>query len=331
MASFFGIQEWYHKRIPELSGGQKQLLNLAAVMAMQPELLVLDEPTSQLDPIAASELLAAVRKVNGELGVTVLLSEHRLEEALPLCDRVIVMAKGGIVADDAPGRVGRALAASNDPMLYAMPTPMRVALHTEGAAVRDVPVNVREGRAWLKGVTEGSNGCDTWRNAEQEAGQDAGQEVGQEAEHEMGRNKDLRSNASPVISARDVWYRYERNDVDVLRGLSLDVYEGELLAIVGGNGTGKTTALGVLSGLLRPYRGRLRIAGFDPVKEGGKLRKQARLVAVPQDPQTLFLHNTILEDLIDALPSELEPEKREARLSWAMEATETAGIATHHP
>ena len=84
MASFFGIQNWFAKNVEELSGGQKQLLNLASVMAMQPKVLVLDEPTSQLDPIAASEFLATIRKINLELGTTVIIIEHRLEEVFPM-------------------------------------------------------------------------------------------------------------------------------------------------------------------------------------------------------------------------------------------------------
>ena len=102
MASFFGIQGWYHRSVAELSGGQKQLLNLAAVMAMQPDLLILDEPTSQLDPIAAGEFIAAVKRVNGEVGTTVVLSEHRLEDALPVADRVVVMGHGRMVAEASP-------------------------------------------------------------------------------------------------------------------------------------------------------------------------------------------------------------------------------------
>ena len=91
MACFFGIQDWFMKKVTELSGGQKQLLNLASIMAMQPSVLILDEPTSQLDPIAAAGFLDTVRKINNELGVTVLLTEHRLEEALPMADRAIAM------------------------------------------------------------------------------------------------------------------------------------------------------------------------------------------------------------------------------------------------
>ena len=106
MASYFDIQTWFRKDVSKLSGGQKQLLNLASIMAMQPKLLVLDEPTSQLDPIAASEFLRTIYKINRDLGTTVILSEHRLEEAFTMADRVVVMDEGKIVALDSPRRIG---------------------------------------------------------------------------------------------------------------------------------------------------------------------------------------------------------------------------------
>ncbi|MDR2106137.1 MAG: ATP-binding cassette domain-containing protein [Coriobacteriales bacterium] len=321
MASFFGIQEWYHRRVTELSGGQKQLLNLAAVMAMQPRLLVLDEPTSQLDPIAASEFLAAVRKVNGELGVTVLLCEHRLEEALSLCDRVLVMAEGRLVADGRPGEVGCRLYAKDDPMLTAMPTPLRTALAVHGAAA-DValPISVREGRAWLEGVVP-------LRIATADSRDDSADTV---------RSTDGQRDGEALISARDVWFRYTKDGADVLRGMALEVWPGELLAIVGGNGTGKTTALGTLSGSLKPYRGRIRVAGLDPVKTGVEKLTAAGLAVLPQDPQTLFMHNTVIEDLVDALPGNSSRENssrehRDERLAWAIESCEIAPVVTHHP
>ena len=89
MASYFGIQDWFYKNVSELSGGQKQLLNLASVMAMHPSLLILDEPTSQLDPIAASDFLETVKKINRDIGTTVLLTEHRLQDIIPYADRVL--------------------------------------------------------------------------------------------------------------------------------------------------------------------------------------------------------------------------------------------------
>ncbi len=126
MAAFFGIQDWYYKDVCELSGGQKQLLNLAAVMVMQPSVLVLDEPTGQLDPIAAHDFLDTVSKLNKDLGVTVILSEHRLEEALPLSDRVIVMDNGKVIADGDVKSVGRILNETDNEMHLAMPNPNRV-------------------------------------------------------------------------------------------------------------------------------------------------------------------------------------------------------------
>ena len=126
MACYFGIQDWFHRDVAVLSGGQKQLLNLASIMAMQPEVLILDEPTSQLDPIAASDFLNTVRKINTELGTTVIITEHRLEDIFPYADRAIVMDSGKIIADDTPRNIGRLLYEQNNPMFTAMPTPVRV-------------------------------------------------------------------------------------------------------------------------------------------------------------------------------------------------------------
>ena len=109
MACYFGIQDWFHKDVATLSGGQKQLLNLASIMAMQPEVLILDEPTSQLDPIAASDFLNTVRKINIELGTTVIITEHRLEDIFPYADRAIVMDGGRVIADDTPRNIGKLL------------------------------------------------------------------------------------------------------------------------------------------------------------------------------------------------------------------------------
>ena len=122
MASYFGIQGWFRKNVSELSGGQKQLLNLASIMAMQPKLLILDEPASQLDPIAASEFLQTVYKINRDLGTTVLISEHRLEEVFPMADKVMVMDEGKLIAFAEPERIGEFLSGQKGgerhPMFY---------------------------------------------------------------------------------------------------------------------------------------------------------------------------------------------------------------------
>lgn len=350
MASFFGIQEWYHKVVTELSGGQKQLLNLAAVMAMQPDLLILDEPTSQLDPIAAAEFIGALRRVNGELGTTIVLSEHRLDEAVPVADRVIVMNGGRIVADGSPPEVGRLLAASADPMLTAMPTPTRVCIAVEdedGAC----PVSVREGRVWLRRRLDATR---TARRDEDRAPTDdpgdakqadaalpvaggASDGAGALATrlHSAGALATrLRGDGAeaPVVTLKEVWFRYDKQGADILRGTSFKVHAGELFCIVGGNGTGKTTALGVLSGQLRAYRGKVRTLGLDPGRCRAAELFSRGLVALPQDPQTLFLRNTIAEDLWDAAASSAaDHDERERVVLRAAGQAEIEDILDRHP
>ena len=147
MASFFGIQEWFYKPVTELSGGQKQLLNLASVMVLQPKVLILDEPTSQLDPSAASDFLATLGKINRELGTTILLTEHRLEEAFGFASRVAVMDKGRLLCTGTPAEVGAELKSSGNAMFLAMPAAMRIWAATDSKAV--CPISVCDGRNWL--------------------------------------------------------------------------------------------------------------------------------------------------------------------------------------
>ena len=138
-ATYFGIDGKYHANVNELSGGQKQLVALAAAMTLDPRLLILDEPTAQLDPIAASEHLAALGRLNRELGVTVILVEHRLEEAFALSDRVIVMENGRILADAPPEDVGILLP---ERLFSMMPTASRVWKNSSGMG--KMPIHVKD-------------------------------------------------------------------------------------------------------------------------------------------------------------------------------------------
>jgi energy-coupling factor transporter ATP-binding protein EcfA2 len=236
MASFFGIQEWFHKPVTELSGGQKQLLNLASIMTMQPKILILDEPTSQLDPIAAAEFLAAIGKINRELGVTILISEHRLEEVLPLSDRAIVMDHGEILVSGTPKEVGEQLRDMQHDMFVAMPTPMRVYARIENQL--PCPITVREGREFLHVLAQKQPFTKDILPSEQPV-----------------------RKAEPAIELNEVWFKYEKSSPDVVKGLSLRAFPGEIYAIVGGNGTGKTTTLSLISGLRKHYRGTVLMNG----------------------------------------------------------------------
>ena len=220
MASFFGIQSWFYKNVSELSGGQKQLLNLAAVMALQPSVLILDEPTGQLDPIAASEFLTAVSRINRELGVAVVLVEHRLEEAFPLSDRVIVMDEGRIIHEGGPKDVGMALFRQSHAMFSAMPVPIKVYAGIPNEL--ECPVSVREGHDWLVKLAETREIWQERFHSEKEfsGGQnDAAETVG--------------NNDSAVLVMDEVWFRYEKDGPDVIKGLNLTVSKGEFVAILG--------------------------------------------------------------------------------------------------
>ncbi|MDR6551974.1 energy-coupling factor transporter ATPase [Paenibacillus qinlingensis] len=276
MASFFGIQEWFYKGVSELSGGQKQLLNLASIMVMQPKVLILDEPTSQLDPIAASEFLAAIGKINRELGVTILISEHRLEEVMPLSDRVIVMDRGEILYSGTPKEVGEQLRDLQHDMFYAMPTPTRVYARIENQL--SCPITVREGREFLHNL------------AQQQA----------YTKDILPTDPPVRED-NPAIVLNEVWFKYEKNSPDVVKGLSFRAYPGEIYAIVGGNGTGKTTTLSLLSGLRKHYRGTIHIKGklIDKYSDGEKFN--GLLGVLPQNPQALFVQKTVRADLLEML------------------------------
>ena len=272
MACYFGIADWFHRDVANLSGGQKQLLNLASIMAMQPEVLILDEPTSQLDPIAASDFLNTVRKINIELGTTVIITEHRLEDIFPYADRAIVMDSGKVIADDTPRKIGKLLWEQGNDMFAAMPTPVRVFYGAGGEG--DCPLTVREGRNWLSKAF-----IEVPRIAEFSA---------KPMEDEIEK---------PALSLKELWFRYEKDSPDILRGVSAEVPVGSLYAIVGGNGAGKSTTLKAICGICKPYRGSVKVFGKPINKYKSSELFGGCLAMLPQDPKSLFVKKTVREDL----------------------------------
>lgn len=270
MAAYFGIEGWFERDVATLSGGQKQLLNLASVMVMEPQLLLLDEPTSQLDPIAAADFVNTLKKLNRDLSLTVLVIEHRLEELIPLCDRLLVMKEGRLVQNGPPRRVLQQLALG-DELLAAMPAPARL-YHAVGAD-GPCPLTIREGREMLekkRGSTPISLPVRPYAHSGKEA-----------------------------LVCRDVYFRYGKTMSDVLRGLDLTVYENEIFCLLGGNGSGKSTALACIAGLLRIYSGKITIFGKRQKDYHGQSLYQNCLALLPQDVQHVFLRATVREELAD--------------------------------
>jgi len=271
MASYFGIEQWFDRDTHQLSGGQKQLLNLASVMVMNPEILILDEPTAQLDPIAAADFLATVRRLNRDFGLTVIIAEHRLEDVIPDCDRLVLMDKGRVIFCGAPRDAAGRLR-EHPALLAAMPTAVRIhSALAEFSGDSKCPLSIRDGRDYI--TTTFGNSADRLPD------------------------ETRRENSSPALSFSECWFRYGRQTPDVLRGLDLTIYEGELFFILGGNGSGKTTALSAAAGLLRCYSGTIRVFGRKISEYKNQTLYRQCLSMLVQDPQAVFLHSTVREEL----------------------------------
>ena len=268
IASYFGMESLLDRDPALLSGGQKQLLNLASVMIMQPKLLILDEPTAQLDPIAASDFLTTLRRLNQDLSVTILLAEHRLEEVIPLANRLFVMGNGTLDAAGEPRTVLRQMQASH-PVMGGMPAAVR--LHRAVHADCEMPLSVCEARNNLMPLLPNN----------------------------------IRSLPAPpplpvrppAAECSGVCFRYQKNAPDVLRGLTFSVGEGELYCLIGGNGAGKSTVLSVLAGVRKAYAGKIQIFGKRIESYKNRTLHQNCTALLPQDVQTVFLCNSVREEL----------------------------------
>lgn len=274
MANYFGIHTWFRKKTAELSGGQKQLLNLASVMLMQPKLLILDEPSSQLDPIASREFLENVRKINLELGTTIIITEHNLEDVYGYADKVLLMEHGEAVKYLPPQEMAQYLAENErDGMYKALPTPARM----YGCVLRgECPLSIVEGRRWFSRQMEGKA-------------------LPKPVLTEEKRPEER------AIDVKEVWFQYEKGADPVLRDLSFSLRRGEICSILGGNGAGKTTTLSVISQKNKFNIGRINIAGKDIKKYKGNELFDHNLAVLPQNPQSLFVFETLRRDLEEVL------------------------------
>lgn len=264
MANYFGITSLFRKKTTELSGGQKQLMNLASVMAMSPDVIILDEPTSQLDPITANDFITTLKKINDELGLTVIIIEHRLQEVFPIADKVAVMEDGKVICYDTPRNVCEKL--SNHPMSQGFPSAVRI--WQKSGIKGECPLTVKEGRNFINlNFSE--------------------------------RKLPLRNtipNTEDIITLKDVFFRYEKGGNDILSGTNLSIKKGEHFCILGGNGSGKTTTLKILAGLLKPYRGKVIIDNNKMTKKTTADFNRLGVAMLPQNPESVFLKSRVIDD-----------------------------------
>lgn len=284
MASFFGIQGWFRKNVNDLSGGQKQLLNLASIMAMQPKILILDEPTSQLDPIAAKDFIDTLVRINKELSTTIIMTEHNLEDIYSVCDKVIVMEDGKVICNDTNYKVADILSGDkNHKMFKSLPTPSKIYNQLNGylECASKSPLTVKDCRQWLN---------------------DSMDEVTitklDDTETEINISKKDREIA---IELKDVYFQYNKISEPTIRDLSFKVYKGEIYSILGGNGTGKSTTLSLVARQRKPQRGKIFINNIEMKKYNNKSLYENNLALLPQNPQSLFVFETVREDLEEVL------------------------------
>ena len=266
-----GIAGLRDRRISSLSGGEKQRVAIAAVLALQPEVLALDEPTSQLDPQAAEEVLVALRHLNEDLGLTVILSEHRLERVVQYADRILYLpALAAPPILDAP----RAVVAQ----LPLVPPLIELGRRLGWSPL---PLTIKEGRVFARRMCErmGVRGCGS---------------VGVRESGSMGARPHPHTPTPPLIAVRDLHYAYAGRPA--LRGVSLEVRPGELVALMGRNGSGKSTLLKQIVGLLAPAQGKVIVAGLDTTRATREAIIH-HVGYVPQHPGALLFSETLAAEL----------------------------------
>ncbi|MGB9886524.1 MAG: ABC transporter ATP-binding protein [Moorellales bacterium] len=306
VTAFLGLTPLRGEFTAHLSGGQKQKLALAAVLAMQPEVLILDEPTSQLDPVAAEEFLHLVERLNQEMGYTVVLVEHRLERCLHLADRLVVLEGGRVVASGPP----QDLARQQQNRLWPFLPPVARLFTALGAT--QVPLTVKEARRRLAALTtprQPSSAEPDGTSGEPVAGPtNSGRFFLAPSVHHPPSPAPARpeSPGETLAELRGVWFTYP-NGREALKGVDLAIRAGELAVIMGENAAGKTTLLRLLAGLLSPGRGKVQLTGT-----GGSAVTRPGLAAgvgyLSQDPNDYLFRDTVEEELAFTLSALGRPD-----------------------
>lgn len=304
ISAYFSLEGLLDKRISEISGGKKQLFCLASILAMHPKAVIFDEPTSQLDPMAAESFLSTVKKLCNENGITVIITEQRLQNIIPMADRVIVLDDGAIISDSAPEKISSVLFASDEFVNLSMPSSMRIfsSLPCNGS----LPLTVTDARKKLRAVLKS--------------------EIKQPVREKAEINK-----ADIAVEAKNLWFSYDKKSY-VLNGFELKVPKGSFYALLGANAAGKSTALSVMSGLLPCKSGKIRIFGESIKKIPDQVLYNKLISVLPQNPESLFSCNSVREELEKVLSdsSYSKHERLEKIVSIAEEA-EISHLLQRHP
>ncbi|ERI04318.1 ABC transporter, ATP-binding protein [Aneurinibacillus aneurinilyticus ATCC 12856] len=277
---FFGMETWLYQPVRQLSGGQKQWLNLASVMLLHPRVLLLDEPFAQLDPVTVRAFVQLLQHIHQELGITIIVSEHRLEELLPCATRLMIMDCGSVIYDG-PVRdsICKMKAKEDKSFLPYLPSATQLYLacpyQVDDISTESIPLTVQEGKKWFAALPAPAL---PEKNKVPIRSEEAGE---------------------PLIWCENISFRYGKDAPDVLHRLSITVYQGECLVIMGGNGAGKSTFLQCIAGLVIPQRGTIKWQGQQRTSLSMKER-QGLIGYVPQNLFSYFIYDTVEQELCHA-------------------------------
>ncbi len=276
-----GIASLRYRSLHELSGGEKQKVAIASVLALKPQILVLDEPTSELDPQGAEDVLGIISRLNDELGLTVILVEHRLDRVIHLVDRLIVLDQGRIVADGQPAKIMRSQYEKLDKIGFGFPPLITLTqkLIKAGHQVNGLPLTVKEARtvleAFFRAVKKPSS--------------------------RINKKINKKPPGIPAIEVEKLWFAYQKEPM-VLKGIDLRLCQGEFIAVMGRNASGKTTLVKHFNGLLKPGKGKVLVNGQDIKKlTVAELARQVGYVF--QNPNDHLFADTVEEEIAFTLKS----------------------------
>ncbi len=297
ITAFFGIEDLTDRECATLSGGQKQLINLASVMMMEPDIIIFDEPLSQLDPIASTAFINMVKRLHDELGITIIICEHNLADILPVASKIWFMNNGNVVEfssadsyisyilNDAKEYICclppliRAKAAYDNFLIKSRQNTGPANIHTDATGFENThtagiyPYSVSE----FKKLGIPSDFLDDYIK-------------------KQSQNTEVCETSQPVCG-KNIYFKYHKNDNDVLKGLNINIPSNSLYAIIGGNGSGKSTLLSLMTGYRKPYRGEFKGEFKDILKEGS----QNNIAYLPQNPLCLFREERIYDDYMEAI------------------------------
>ncbi|MFD3157689.1 ABC transporter ATP-binding protein [Haloimpatiens sp. FM7330] len=289
--SLLNINNIRHKITTEISGGEKQKVAIASVVSMDPDIILFDEPVSQLDPIAAEEVLNCIKKLNRDIGKTVILVEQRIDKCFDMADKVVFMENGTIVGEGTPHNIPE-----NIDKKYFIPS---LAYVYKKAGRTNIPINVKEGRKFIENVN---------------------------IEYNVPKHKD-KDNKSLAFEVRRLNFEYKKNN-KVLDNINLKVYKGEVISVMGENGAGKSTLFKIVCGLIKKFKGSVTIDNVN-IKKLNYKDKIKKIGYLSQNPNDYFGRDTVLQEVAYTLKN--IDEYDENRVKKIMEDLDIYNLKDRNP